>query len=47
MFYRVMTKGIKYVEQGVEKYEEKYKAVLVSKLQKQASALNLKLVPAS
>lgn len=47
MFYRVMTNGIKYVEQGVEKYEAKYKEALLRQLQKQASLLKLQLIPTS
>ena len=46
MFYRIMTKGLKYVEQGVEKYEEKYRTAILGNLQKQASRFKLQLVPA-
>ncbi len=46
MIYRVMTKGIKYVETGVEMYEAKYKEGMLRHLQKQAASLKLQLVPA-
>ena len=47
MIYRVMTKGVEYVETGVEMYEKKYKEGLLRNLQKQAASLKLQLVPAS
>ena len=47
MIYRVMTKGIEYVEMGVEMYEAKYKEGLLRNLQKQAASLKLQLAPTS
>jgi transposase len=44
MFYNIMTKGIEYVEQGIKKYEEKYKESLIKSLNKRAIQFNLKLV---
>lgn len=44
IFYNCITKGIEYVEEGLNKYEEKYKNKIMKNLQKRAEELGLKLI---
>lgn len=45
IFYKIMTKGFDYVEQGLRKYQQTYKAHLRKHLERQAKKLGLSLVP--
>jgi transposase len=45
MYYFVLTKGIAYVEQGIQAYEKHYLEVQQKLLEKRAKQLNLQLVP--
>ena len=45
MYYFVLTKGIAYVEQGIQLYEKHYLEVQRKLLEKKAKQLNLQLVP--
>jgi transposase len=45
IYYRVMTKGIAFVERGIELYELKFKEQQLRLLQKKAQALGLQLIP--
>jgi transposase len=45
MFYNLMTKGIDYIEQGVKKYEEQYRAQMTRYLTKKAADLGYAIVP--
>lgn len=47
LFYLIMTKGIDYVEQGMEVYEAKIKAQRLRNLEKQAKHFGLSLIPAN
>jgi transposase len=49
MFYNLLTKGLDYVEQGVKKYEEQYRAQMMKFLQKKAAEFGFDMVaqPAS
>jgi len=47
MFYNLMTKGLDYVEEGVKKYEEKYRAHMTRFLHKKASEMGFILMDAS
>ena len=40
-----MTKGIEYVEQGINPYEQKFKEQQLKRLYKQAKLFNLQLAP--
>lgn len=42
--YRIMTKGLNFVENGIKQYEEKQQKQKVKWLEKQAASLNLQLV---
>jgi transposase len=44
LFYDIMTKGITYVEIGLKRYQEKYEATRLLRLNKQAKELGLQLV---
>jgi transposase len=44
-FYDFMTKGHEFVEQGLKKYDENYKAQLIKSLNKKAQDLGMQLVP--
>jgi transposase len=44
-YYRVMTKGIAFVERGIERYQQKFKEQQLHLLQKKAKSLGLQLVP--
>lgn len=44
LYYRAMTKGMVYVEQGVQAYEQKYKEKRINHLMKQASSMGFELV---
>jgi transposase len=44
LYYRLMTKGMDYVEQGVEAYEKQYQQRRLHTLQKQASRMGFALV---
>ena len=46
LYYNIMTKGIKYVEQGLINYQKKFKEQQLKRLQKQAKQLGLQLVAA-
>ena len=46
LYYRLMTKGLDYVEQGVQRYEEKYRQQTLRYLQKTAQALGFAIAPA-
>lgn len=39
MYYQLMTKGLDYVETGLEKYESDYKAQMLKRLQKDAKKM--------
>jgi transposase len=45
MYYDILTKGIKYVEQGIQAYEKRYQETQRNLLEKRAKLLNLQLVP--
>ena len=45
LYYRIMTKGLAFVEHGNEIYQEKFKAQQLRTLQKKAKSLGLQLVP--
>lgn len=45
MYYMVMSKGIEYVEAGIEKYREKQRNQQMAYLQKKAKEFNLTLTP--
>jgi transposase len=45
MFYRAMTKGLDYVEEGVRKYDERYREQAIRRMQKTARALGYATVP--
>jgi transposase len=45
LYYRVMTKGLAYVEQGIARYEEKYREQTLRYLQKKAAELGHALTP--
>ncbi|MFA4924960.1 MAG: hypothetical protein WC557_12265 [Ignavibacteriaceae bacterium] len=45
IFYKIMTKGFDFVEQGVMKYQQTYKAHLRKRLETQAEKLGLSLAP--
>ncbi len=47
LYYWAMTKGFEYVEQGVEKYEERYRQQTVKYLEKMAANFGLKITPAT
>jgi hypothetical protein len=47
LFYNTMTKGLVYVEQGINKYQEQYQQQLLKNLSKQAQKLGMELVPAT
>ena len=44
-FYRVMTKGNEFVEQGLQKYQEQYQAKIEFALRKKAAELGFAMVP--
>ena len=44
-YYDLMTKGIEYVEQGINLYEQKFKEQQLKRLYKQAKLFNLQLAP--
>lgn len=44
LYYRVMTKGILFVEQGLIAYQQKFKEQQIRRLQKQAKHLGLQLI---
>jgi transposase len=43
--YRIMTKGLEFVENGIERYQKRQEAKTVKWLEQQAAKLNLKLSP--
>jgi transposase len=45
MYYNVMTKGMEYVEQGIEKYEKQVKQTELDKLNRWANRMGFKLLP--
>ena len=45
MYYFILTKGIEYVEQGIQAYEKQYLEVQRKLLEKRAKQLNLQLIP--
>ncbi len=45
LYYNTLTKGIEYVEKGVQQYEKNYRHVQQKLLEKKAKQLNLQLVP--
>jgi transposase len=45
LYYRLLTKGLNYVEQGIKSYEEKYRQQTIGYLQKTAAAFGLTLCP--
>lgn len=45
LYYNIMTKGIGFVEKGINAYQHKVKEQQIKKLQKQAKLLNLQLLP--
>jgi len=47
MFYNIMTKGMDFVEEGIKKYEEKYKESIIKSLNRRAAQFNLELVSIS
>lgn len=44
LYYRIMTEGIEYVEQGLIAYQQKFKEQQIKRLQKQAKHLGLQLI---
>ncbi len=44
--YRIMTKGLAFVENGIKQYQERQQAKTLKWLEAQAAKLNLKLTPA-
>jgi len=46
IYYRVMTKGIAFVERGIEIYQQRFKEQQLRLLQKKARSLGLQLIPA-
>ena len=46
MFYNVMTKGMQYVEKGIEKYEKQIKETELNKLNRWATRMGYALLPA-
>ena len=46
LYYNLMTKGIDYVEHGIELYQQRLKNQQLKRLRKQARLLGLQLVPA-
>lgn len=46
LYYRIMTKGLAFVERGIEVYQQKFKEQQLRLLHKRARALGLQLVPA-
>ena len=44
LYYRVMTEGIDFVEQGLIAYQQKFKEQQIKRLQKQAKHLGLQLI---
>ena len=44
--YRIMTKGLQFVENGIKQYQQKQEAKTLKWLQQQAAKLHLKLTPA-
>lgn len=45
LYYRLMTKGLDYVEEGLQRYEERYRQQTMKYLQKTAAALGFTLAP--
>ena len=45
LFYRCVTKGWQYTEQGIARYEERYKAQRARAVSKQAAELGLQVIP--
>ena len=46
IYYRILTKGLAFVERGIEIYQQKFQEQQVRMLRKRASALGLQLIPA-
>jgi transposase len=46
LYYRVMTKGMRFVEEGLAKAEKRQEAILRQRLERNATRLGYKLVPA-
>lgn len=44
-YYKVMTEGVEYVEEGLEKYQQRFRKQQLKKLKKQAKYFGLELVP--
>jgi transposase len=44
LYYRIFTQGTEFVEQGVKKYEEKFKQQQISFLMRKATELNMQLI---
>lgn len=42
--YRIMTKGLEFVENGIKQYQERQQTKTLKWLEKQAAKLNLKLI---
>jgi transposase len=45
LYYKLLTKGLDYVEEGIKRYEEKYQKQTLQYLQKKAAALGFTLTP--
>lgn len=45
LFYRAVTKGLAYVEKGIEKYEQQIKQTQMRSLMKKAKDLNMAIIP--
>jgi hypothetical protein len=45
IYYRVMTKGVAFVEGGIELYQQQFKEQQLRLLQKKALSLGLQLTP--
>jgi len=45
IFYTLLSKGMEYVESGLQQYEEHYKERIMKSLQKRARDLGMMLVP--
>lgn len=47
LYYRLLTQGLDYVEEGIERYEQKYRQQTLRYLEKTAHAFGFALAPTS
>ena len=45
VYYRIMTKGIAFVERGLDRYQQRFQEQQIRLLQKKAKTLGWQLVP--